>query len=100
MESLVLFESVVNSRWFSQTPVVLLLNKIDVFSQKIPRVPLERYFPDYGGKHTNKNFLVVHVSDSNLLHSKKGGPDVGKAGKYILWRFYQTNRAKLRIYPQ
>lgn len=29
-----------------------------------------------------------------------GGPDISKAAKYILWRFTQTNRARLQIYPQ
>ncbi|KAJ7712160.1 guanine nucleotide binding protein, alpha subunit [Mycena olivaceomarginata] len=46
-ESLVLFESVVNSRWFLRTSIILFLNKIDV--------PLERYFPEYtGGPDVNK----------------------------------------------
>ncbi|KAJ8659594.1 hypothetical protein O0I10_004573 [Lichtheimia ornata] len=76
MESLVLFESVVNSRWFLRTSIILFLNKIDLFRAKLPKVPLDRYFPDYGG-----------------------GPDPAKAAKYILWRFTQTNRAKLNIYP-
>ncbi|KAG2224602.1 hypothetical protein INT45_003742 [Circinella minor] len=76
MESLVLFESIVNSRWFLRTSIILFLNKIDVFRTKLPKVPLEHYFPDYGG-----------------------GSDPAKAAKYILWRFTQTNRAKLNIYP-
>ncbi|CDH48751.1 g-protein alpha subunit [Lichtheimia corymbifera JMRC:FSU:9682] len=76
MESLVLFESVINSRWFLRTSIILFLNKIDVFKSKLPKLPFERYFPDYGG-----------------------GQDIKKATKYILWRFNQTNRAKLNIYP-
>ncbi|KAI9304471.1 G protein alpha subunit [Cunninghamella echinulata] len=76
MESLVLFESVINSRWFLRTSIILFLNKIDVFKSKLAKVPLERYFPDYGG-----------------------GQDANKAAKYVLWRFSQTNRAKLNIYP-
>lgn len=75
-ESLVLFESVVNSRWFQRTSIILFLNKIDVFTAKIPRVPLSRYFPEY-----------------------TGGDDVNKAAKYILWRFTLANRAKLSVYP-
>ncbi|UZJ55155.1 hypothetical protein CBS101457_004475 [Exobasidium rhododendri] len=75
-ESLVLFESVVNSRWFSRTSIILFLNKIDLFKQKIPRVPLSNFFEEYSG-----------------------GNDINKAAKYILWRFTQTNRAKLSIYP-
>ncbi|GJJ08482.1 Guanine nucleotide-binding protein alpha-3subunit [Clathrus columnatus] len=50
--------------------------QIDVFKQKIPRVPLERYFQEY-----------------------TGGPDINKAAKYILWRFMQKNRARLSVYP-
>ncbi|KZS94899.1 guanine nucleotide binding protein, alpha subunit [Sistotremastrum niveocremeum HHB9708] len=75
-ESLVLFESVINSRWFMRTSIILFLNKIDVFKQKLPKVPLERYFPEY-----------------------TGGPDISKAAKYILWKFVQANRAQLTIYP-
>ncbi|KAG9320784.1 hypothetical protein KVV02_005058 [Mortierella alpina] len=75
-ESLVLFESVINSRWFLRTSIILFMNKIDLFAAKLPKVPLEKYFPDY-----------------------TGGPDIGKAAKYILWRFTQTNRARLHIYP-
>ena len=37
-ESLVLFESVVNSRWFSRTSIILFLTKIDVFKVKLPKV--------------------------------------------------------------
>ncbi|ANB14852.1 guanine nucleotide-binding protein subunit alpha [Sugiyamaella lignohabitans] len=75
-ESLVLFDSIINSPWFARTSVVLFLNKIDVFTEKLPYSPLENYFPDY-----------------------TGGNDVNKAVKYILYRFTQTNRAGLNIYP-
>ena len=77
VESLVLFESVINSRWFLRTSIILFLNKIDVFKSKLPKVPLEKYFPEY-----------------------TGGTDINKAAKYILWRFMQANRARLSVYPQ
>jgi guanine nucleotide-binding protein G(i) subunit alpha len=75
-ESLVLFESVINSRWFLRTSIILFLNKIDVFKNKLPKVPLDQYFPEY-----------------------TGGTDVNKGAKYILWRFMQANRARLNVYP-
>ncbi|KAK0558007.1 Guanine nucleotide-binding protein alpha-2 subunit [Tilletia horrida] len=75
-ESLVLFESVVNSRWFLRTSIILFLNKIDIFKVKIPKQPLQKFFPEYSG-----------------------GADTGKAAKFLLWRFTQLNRAKLSIYP-
>lgn len=37
-ESLVLFESIINSRWFARTSIILFLNKIDVFKVKVPKV--------------------------------------------------------------
>jgi len=37
-ESLVLFDAIVNSRWFLRTSIVLFLNKIDVFRRKLPKV--------------------------------------------------------------
>ncbi|KAF9575070.1 Guanine nucleotide-binding protein alpha-2 subunit, partial [Lunasporangiospora selenospora] len=46
-ESLVLFESVINSRWFLRTSIILFMNKIDLFSTKLPKVPLDKYFADY-----------------------------------------------------
>ena len=92
-ESLILFDSVINSRWFLRTSIILFLNKIDVFKNKLPKVcsngclhdaadaclqvPLEKYFPEY-----------------------TGGADINKAAKYILWRFMQANRARLSVYPQ
>lgn len=75
-ESLNLFESVVNSMWFRRTAVILCLNKIDIFIEKLPTSPMEKYFPDY-----------------------VGGADVNKAVKYILWRFKQLNRANLNLIP-
>jgi guanine nucleotide-binding protein G(i) subunit alpha len=32
--SLALFESVINSRWFQRTSIILFLNKVDVFKKK------------------------------------------------------------------
>lgn len=77
MESLVLFDSVVNSRWFMRTSIILFLNKIDLFREKLGRSPLGNYFPDYSG-----------------------GNDINRAAKYLLWRFNQVNRAHLNLYPQ
>ncbi|KAF5092229.1 hypothetical protein D0Z03_002967 [Geotrichum reessii] len=75
-ESLVLFDSIINSRWFARTSVVLFLNKIDVFTEKLAYSPLKDYFPDY-----------------------TGGDDIKNAAKYILWRFNKLNRNQVTIYP-
>lgn len=48
-EALTLFDSICNSRWFVKTSIILFLNKIDIFRDKVERVPIEDYFDDYEG---------------------------------------------------
>jgi len=48
-EALNLFEEICNSRWFNETNMILMLNKRDLFAEKILRVPLRICFPDYAG---------------------------------------------------
>ncbi|TFK44012.1 heterotrimeric G protein alpha subunit B [Crucibulum laeve] len=48
-EALTLFDSICNSRWFIKTSIILFLNNIDLFAEKLPRSPLGDYFPDYNG---------------------------------------------------
>jgi len=49
-EALTLFDSICNSRWFIKTSIILFLNKIDRFKEKLPVSPMKNYFPDYEGK--------------------------------------------------
>lgn len=48
-EALTLFDSICNSRWFVKTSIILFLNKIDLFQEKLARSPLHDYFPDFNG---------------------------------------------------
>lgn len=50
-ESLHLFNSICNHRYFATTSIVLFLNKKDVFSEKIKKAHLSICFPDYDGKN-------------------------------------------------
>lgn len=49
-EALTLFDSICNSRWFVKTSIILFLNKIDRFKEKLPVSPMKNYFPDYDGE--------------------------------------------------
>lgn len=49
-ESLHLFNSICNHRFFALTSIVLFLNKKDLFEEKIKKVHLSICFPDYDGK--------------------------------------------------
>lgn len=44
-----LFESLVNGEWFRRKPVILFLNKIDLFKDKLHKSPISKHFPDYTG---------------------------------------------------
>ena len=68
-EALTLFDSICNSRWFIRTSIILFLNKIDRFKEKLPVSPMKNYFPDY-----------------------EGGADYGAACDYILNRFVSLNQ--------
>lgn len=48
-ESLHLFNSICNHRFFATTSIVLFLNKKDLFEEKIKKVHLSICFPDYDG---------------------------------------------------
>lgn len=48
-ESLNLFGQICNSKWFTNTSMILFLNKRDLFAEKLPHSPLTAAFEDYPG---------------------------------------------------
>jgi guanine nucleotide-binding protein G(i) subunit alpha len=84
-EALTLFDSICNSRWFVKTSIILFLNKIDRFREKLPVSPMRNYFPDYEGI-----FLCVFYA-YNL-----GGDDYNAACDYILNRFVSLNQSEVK----
>ncbi|KAF5892821.1 guanine nucleotide-binding protein G(i) subunit alpha-2-like, partial [Clarias magur] len=46
-ESMKLFDSICNNKWFTETSIILFLNKKDLFEQKIEHSPLTICFPEY-----------------------------------------------------
>ncbi len=80
-ESLVLFESVVNSRWFLRTSIILFLNKIDIFKQKmIPSKPLSKYFQSTvvdGYQQGSKVHLVALYTDESSKIKHLPASDTG-----------------------
>jgi hypothetical protein len=63
-ESLKLFSSVCNVRWFTHAALILFLNKKDVFAAKIKHRPLENYFPGYKGG----NNYEVGIGDTQVIN--------------------------------
>ena len=88
-EALTLFDSICNSRWFVKTSIILFLNKIDRFKEKLPVSPMKNYFPDYEGKLNQNGTNGREHQRSNL---NEGGPDYAAACDYILNRFVSLNQ--------
>jgi len=51
-ESLKLFDDICNSKWFFNIPIILFLNKMDLFKEKIKKINITEAFPDYDGPQT------------------------------------------------
>jgi len=51
-EAVALFDEIINSKWFLRTPIILFLNKTDLFVEKLKRVPLSQTFTEYTGDNS------------------------------------------------
>jgi len=69
LESLSLFDQIINCRWFSETPIILFLNKMDLFEEKITKVDLKLCFPDYEGG-PNKEAALQFITSKFISHNK------------------------------
>lgn len=76
-QSLLLFNSVVKSRWFARTSTLLLLCNIGRFGEKLRSKPLSDYFPSYNG-----------------------GNDFSKASSYILRQFNRAYPSSSYLYSR
>lgn len=98
-ESLDLFEGIVNLPWFIHTPIILFLNKNDIFMNKIKNIDLGIYHSEYVGgcnyqsalnyiqnqyfiRNKNKNKIIYcHVTDATNTNNIEF---VWKATKHII----------------
>jgi len=76
VESLKLFEDTINNAWFQKKPIILFLNKVDIFEKKIQHSNIGDYFTDY-----------------------KGGADVDKAKRWIEEQFKERNHSPVNARP-
>jgi len=77
VESLKLFRDTTNSKWFCNTPIILFLNKKDIFQEKLRHVPLKKIFEDYDGPNTcekasefiKNQFLALNENSSRSIYT-------------------------------
>ncbi|KAL2854921.1 guanine nucleotide binding protein, alpha subunit [Aspergillus pseudoustus] len=62
-EAMMLFESLVNGEWFKRKPIILFLNKIDLFKDKLEISPISKHFPDYNDSNTDFDAAAKYFAD-------------------------------------
>ncbi|GCF01029.1 guanine nucleotide-binding protein subunit alpha [Zygosaccharomyces mellis] len=79
-ESIMLFDALLNSKWFRDTPFILFLNKMDIFEEKVKKMPIRKFFPDYQGRVGNSEagvkyfenlFLSLNRSNNKPIYVKR-----------------------------
>lgn len=48
-DALSLFDAIVNNKFLEKVPLILFLNKLDVFKRTLEIIPLQSVFSDYHG---------------------------------------------------
>lgn len=69
-ESFALFDALCNSQWFYKTPFILFLNKVDLLEEKLLRLPITDYFPEYDRDPLNVSSVLDYM-ESQLLGLNK-----------------------------
>ena len=80
-ESLLVFDEIVNSRWFVETPIILFLNKEDLFKEKIQNHDLKVCFPQYSGGNDPKA-AIKYIA--NKFMEKNKNPDLKKIYPHVI----------------
>ncbi|KAL0480079.1 guanine nucleotide-binding protein G(i) subunit alpha [Acrasis kona] len=76
IESMDLFDEMVNGTWFKETTFMLFLNKTDIFREKIKHTDLKVCFPEYDGgcdfdkaaEYVKNKFLSLNKYDQSRIH--------------------------------
>jgi len=60
-------KKIVNSEWFQKAAIVLVMNKYDLFKEKIKKVPLSDFHKDYDG---GEDYTKATTYIENLFKAK------------------------------
>jgi len=75
-EALELFAEVANSSYFNSSSIILFLNKVDLFEEKLQQTPLSHFFTTF-----------------------EGGPDKNVACEFVKARFVELVSDTTKLYP-
>ncbi|KAG1686112.1 Guanine nucleotide-binding protein G(i) subunit alpha [Nymphon striatum] len=75
-ESMKLFDSICNNKWFVDTSIILFLNKKDLFEEKIQRSPLTICFPEFTGNNTFEEAAAYIQMKFENLNKRKDTKEI------------------------
>ncbi|XP_033720906.1 guanine nucleotide-binding protein G(i) subunit alpha-2 [Tursiops truncatus] len=75
-ESMKLFDSICNNKWFTDTSIILFLNKKDLFEEKITHSPLTICFPEYTGANKYDEAASYIQSKFEDLNKRKDTKEI------------------------
>lgn len=75
-ESLVLFDEITNSQFFSDTPTILFLNKVDLFREKIKHTDLKICFEDFPGPAKDYEAASNFIRDKFLSLNREDHKEI------------------------
>ncbi|KAK5577792.1 hypothetical protein RB653_002740 [Dictyostelium firmibasis] len=70
VESIKVFGDIINQRWFKDIPIILFLNKRDLFAEKIKKTGISVCFPDYTGPSDDYEQSLVFLKKKILSANK------------------------------
>jgi guanine nucleotide-binding protein G(o) subunit alpha len=74
-ESLLLFDSIFNNKYFVKTSFILFLNKKDLFEEKIKHSPLTVCFPEYDGPNDYES-ASEYIKHEYKALNRSGGKEI------------------------
>lgn len=66
VEAQILFDSVINSRWFESSTRIVFFNKIDLAREKLAREPLANFFPELCVRRGTRQLLKILLTSLRL----------------------------------
>ncbi|XP_078455908.1 guanine nucleotide-binding protein G(q) subunit alpha-like [Lampetra fluviatilis] len=70
LESLALFSTILECRWFEESSIILFLNKKDILEEKLQNSNLADYFPAYRGKPKDAKAAQQFIQELYLQANK------------------------------
>lgn len=93
-EDLNLFQSIINSRWFTNTPFILLFTKMDKLEAKLEKSPIDNYYVDFEGAGTYVEDVKAYIEARFLsLDEREPKKDI----KVVYTSFLEEHEVASRV---